>query len=203
MFRQGLRQAIETAGDLKLVVEASDGPKALEAIQRLCPHVAVLDVAMPKLNGFGVAEKLREKGIKTSLIFLTMYDQEDMFNRAMTAGALGYILKESAVEEILTGIRTVAAGKPYLSPSISHLLMKRAAGREAFQKKAPGLADLTPTELRVLKLISQDKTSKEIADAAGVSPRTIETHRTNICSKLNLHGSHSLLRFAFDHRQEL
>src|SRR5262245_34830028 len=97
-FRQGLRQAIETAGDLRLVGEAADGPAALEAIQRARPDVAVLDVAMPKLNGFAVAEKLRERGVDAGVLFLTMYDQEDMFNRAMNVGALGYVLKESAVQ---------------------------------------------------------------------------------------------------------
>lgn len=202
-FRQGLRPGIEAAPDLKLVGEAGDGPGALDGILATRPDVVALDVAMPRLNGFGVAERLREKKFAGGIIFLTMYDQEDMFNRAMNAGALGYILKDSAVEEIIDGIRAVAKGRHYLSPSISHFLMRRATGREALAKTTPGLADLTPTELKVLKMISEDKTSKEIADQAGVSHRTIETHRANISAKLNLHGSHSLLRFAFDHRDEL
>jgi DNA-binding NarL/FixJ family response regulator len=203
LFRDGLRQALLAAPEIKLVAEAANGPEAFRAIREHLPDVAVLDIGMPGLNGFGVVQQIREKRLNPGIIFLTMYNQEDMFNQAFNAGSLGYILKDSAVSDIIQAIRSVAAGKHYLSPSISHYLARRISGRTTLHNHVPGLADLTPAEVRVCKLIAEDKTSKEIAELLEISFRTVETHRANICAKLNLHGSHSLLRFAFDHRDLL
>jgi DNA-binding NarL/FixJ family response regulator len=158
---------------------------------------------MPIVSGLQVARSLQKLKLPVSVIFITMHNEEDMFNKAMDAGAKGYVLKESAVSDILSSIRTVAKGNYYLSPAISHFLINRSARKGVLAERRPGLEDLTPQERRVLKMIAEDRTSKEIAELLGVSYRTIETHRTNICNKLNLHGSHSLLRFAFDHRAEL
>jgi DNA-binding NarL/FixJ family response regulator len=203
LFRSGLRQAIEAGADLEIVAEAVDGAGALAAIRKERPDVAVLDVAMPKLNGFRVAQHVNDEKLPVRILFLTMYDEEDMFNEAMNCGALGYVLKETAINDILSAIRSVAAGKHYLSPSISQFLMRRLSGRESLRQRLPGINDLTEAERRVVRLIAEDKTSKEIASVLDISFRTVETHRANICAKLDLRGSHSLLRFAFDHRQEL
>jgi DNA-binding NarL/FixJ family response regulator len=201
LFRDGLKQALVAAPDLKLVAEVSDGQSALKSLSEEKPQVAVLDIGMPGLNGLAVARQAREKGLQVGIIFLTMYNQEDMFNQALSAGALGYVLKESAVNEIILAIRSVAAGRHYLSPAISHFLIRRLSGRETLRNRVRGLADLTGAEARILKLIAEDKTSKEIAEVLGITFRTVETHRANISTKLDLHGSHSLLRFAFDHRE--
>ena len=198
-FRDGLRAAITVVPDLHLVGEAGDGETALRLIGQLQPDVAVLDITMPRLSGLQVARQLQRRGASVSIVFLTMHNEQDMFDKAMDLGAKGYVLKESAVTDIVDGIRTVAAGRHYLSPGISHYLVQRAQGQESFRKNQPGLDSLTPAERRVLKLISKDRTTKEIADELEVSARTIEAHRQNICNKL----SHSLLRFAFDHREEL
>jgi DNA-binding NarL/FixJ family response regulator len=203
-FRDGLRAAILGVAELQLVGEAADGDTALQLIRDLQPDVAVLDIAMPKLSGLQVARQLQQRGTPLAhIVFLTMHNERDMFDKAMDAGAKGYVLKESAVTDIVESIRTVATGRHYLSPGISHYLVQRAEYQETFRKTQSGLDSLTSAERRVLKLISLDRTSKEIADELGVSPRTIEAHRQNICNKLDLHGSHSLLRFAFDHRKEL
>jgi DNA-binding NarL/FixJ family response regulator len=202
-FRDGLRAAITVMPDLQLVGEASEGETALRLIGELGPDIAVLDITMPKLSGLQVARQLQRQRSPVSVIFLTMHNQQDMFEKAMDVGAKGYVLKESAVSDIVESIRTVAAGRHYLSPGISHYLVQRADRRESFRKNQPALDSLTPAERRVLKLISENRTTKEIADDLGLSPRTIEAHRQNICNKLALHGSHSLLRFAFDHREEL
>jgi len=203
VFRDGLRQAIIADSTMQIVGEASDGETALKLIEQLKPHIVVLDIAMPKVSGLQVARSLQKSKLPVSVIFITMYNEEDMFNKAMDAGARGYVLKESAVSDILSSIRTVAKGNYYLSPAISHFLIHRSTRKDVLAEHRPGLEDLTPQERRVLKMIAEDHTSKEIAELLGVSYRTIETHRTNICNKLNLHGSHSLLRFAFDHRAEL
>jgi DNA-binding NarL/FixJ family response regulator len=202
-FRDGLRAAIAAASDLVLVGEATDGEMALRLIGELKPDVAVLDITMPKLSGLQAARQLQRQSSPVGVVFLTMHNEQDMFDKAMEAGALGYVLKESAVSDIVDSIRAAAAGRHYLSPGISHHLVTRTQRQESLRKTQVGLDSLTAAERRVLKLISQDKTSKEIAAEVGVSPRTIEAHRQNICDKLDLHGSHSLLRFAFDHRNEL
>jgi DNA-binding NarL/FixJ family response regulator len=126
-----------------------------------------------------------------------------MFNEAMDLGVLGYVLKDSAADDILHCIRAVADGRHYLSPAVSGFLVNRHTRAESLRRAKPGLADLTPAELRILRLIARNKTSKEIADELELSTRTVDNHRFNICTKLELHGVHSLVKFAFDHKSEL
>lgn len=203
VFRQGLRQVVELEHGIKIVGEAGDGASALRMIQELAPDVAVLDINMPQLKGFDVAREIRQQSLAVRIIFLTMYDDERMFNEALNVGALGYLLKDSAISDIVGGIRAVAAGQHFISPSISGYLFKRAARGAALSEQTPSLGDLTPTELRILKLIAEYKTSKEIAAELFISYRTVENHRTSICHKLNIHGSNALIKFALEHKYEL
>jgi len=121
----------------------------------------------------------------------------------MNAGASAYVLKDSAVNDILAAIHTVAEGKSYISPVLSDHLIKRSARTRQFLHHNPSVEDLTTAELRVLRLVAENKTSKEIADILSLSYKTVENHRTNISSKLNLHGSHSLLKFAIENKDAL
>ena len=132
-----------------------------------------------------------------------MHKEEDMINRALDFGAHGFVLKENAVEDIIEAIVTVAKGESYLSPSVSGFLIKRRNRAEALAQKKPGLDDLTKAERRILKLVADKKTSKEIAAELFISPRTVEAHRANISDKLELSGSHSLLQFALENRSAL
>ena len=203
LVRDGLRRALEATANLKLVAEAGDGQTALDRILALKPDVAVLDIDMPALDGFAVARTLREKGSTTALIFLTIHRDEDFFNEALDLGAQGYVLKDSAATDIVTGIKAVTAGEHFTSPAMTSYLINRTRRAADFRRRKPSLNDLTPTERRVLQLIADYKTSKEIADELGVSYRTVETHRANICQKLELKGSHSLMKFALSHKAEL
>jgi DNA-binding NarL/FixJ family response regulator len=203
LLRTGLRQVIETDPRLQVVAEASDGAIALERLLELRPEVAVLDIEMPQLTGFALLREMRARRLTTAVVFLTMYRDEEMFNEALDLGALGYVLKDSATTDIVGAILAAAAGQPYISPAISALLIRRATRTTTLLQQYPSLNDLTPTERRVLRLIGENKTSKEIAGELFISYRTVENHRANICQKLNLKGSHSLLKFAFDHKSEL
>jgi DNA-binding NarL/FixJ family response regulator len=203
VFRQGLRQIIEIEHGINVVGEARDGAVALSMIEELKPDVAVLDINMPNMKGFDVARKIRHQGLKTAIIFLTMYDDERMFNEALNVGALGYLLKDSAITDIAESVRAVAAGQHFISPAISRYLINRSSRSTALSEKTPSLNDLTPSELRVLKLISENKTSKEIAAQLFISYRTVENHRSNICQKLGIHGSNSLIKFALEHKFDL
>jgi DNA-binding NarL/FixJ family response regulator len=203
MFRGGLRQVIESQPDLQVVHETGDGADALLAVRQLKPQVAILDLDMPKLSGLELMAAIQRERLPARVIILTMYREEDMFNEAMDLGVLGYVLKDSAADDILHCIRAVADGRHYLSPAVSGFLVNRHTRAESLRRAKPGLADLTPAELRILRLIARNKTSKEIADELELSTRTVDNHRFNICTKLELHGVHSLVKFAFDHKSEL
>jgi len=203
IFRRGLIEALQSDGDLRIVGEVGDGQAALAAIEKLRPDVALLDIHMPKSDGVAVARALRNKDLPTRLIFLTMHDDEETFQEAMDLGIKGYVLKESAVLDVINCVRAVAAGQHFISPSISGYLVRQREAGQKLRERVPGLDSLRPAEHRILKLISEDHTSKEIADRLGISPRTVETHRLHICEKLNLHGAHSLLKFAYDNKGKL
>jgi DNA-binding NarL/FixJ family response regulator len=203
LVRDGLRRAIESTANLKVVAEAGDGQTALERILSLNPNVAVLDIDMPVMDGFEVARALRAQEHSTAIIFLTIHREEDFFNEALDIGARGYVLKDSAATDIVTGIKAVATGEHFTSPAMTTYLVNRTRRASQLRQSKPTLNDLTPTERRVLQLIADYKTSKEIAETLGVSPRTVETHRANICAKLEIRGSHSLMKFALSHKSEL
>ncbi len=198
IVRQGLRLVIERDADLQIVAEAGNGRETLDRIEQYQPQVVVLDVDMPIVDGFQVAEILREQRPKIPIIFLTVHREESFMKKALDLGAKGYVLKDSAVTDIVSGIKAVLLGQTYISPAlVSYFVNRRPASSPI------GLASLTPAERRVLRMIAQYKTTKEIADTLFVSVRTIESHRTNICHKLNLRGSHSLMRFALTHLPEI
>jgi DNA-binding NarL/FixJ family response regulator len=203
LFRQGLRQVVEGDARFELVAEAGDGETAVRLIQEKKPDVAVLDVNLPGLSGLEIARKLQTKRLPTRVIILTMYKEEETFNRALDIGVKGFVLKENAVEDILTALAAVARGEHYLSPSISGYLVRRHNRAESLATQKPGLDDLTKAERRILKLIAEKKTSRQIAAELFISTRTVEAHRANICEKLDLHGSHSLLQFALENRSAI
>ena len=203
IFRRGLRQIIETASQLRVVGEAADGEQALQWLQGERVDVAILDLTMQVKDGFAVARGVRDQRLPVALVLLTMHKDEHYLNAALDLGVQGYVLKDSAATEIIDCIHAVAAGHEYVSPALSSSLIRRSRGAAALAEQKPALSELTATERRVLKLIAEGQTSREIATALHIGVRTVEHHRNNIALKLELHGSHALLKFAVQHRSEL
>ncbi len=203
IFREGLRQVINRDPSIRVVAEAADGTEGLRLALQMRPHVAVLDIDLPGMNGLDVAGEITDSQLPIGLIILTMHREENMVNAAMDRGVKGYVLKENAPGDLVACIKAVAAGQYYLTASISGYLVRRNARAAELRNKVPSLSDLSPMERRILKMIGENKSSKEIAEVLFISPRTVGTHRTNISSKLGLHGSHALIQFAIEHRSEL
>ena len=203
VFRRGLSMIINSDKQLNIVAEAGDGAQAIELINKLEPDVAVLDVNMPDMTGFDVARELKKFNLATGIIFLTMHKDEGLFNTAMDLGAKGYLLKESAIDDIVAGIKAVAAGENFISAPLTTFLFNRSRRNASLAKEKPTINDLTSTEHRILKLISEDKTSREIADLLYISIRTVERHRQNVCNKLEIHGSNALIKFAIANKEQL
>ena len=201
IFRAGLREVLEKQSDFRVVAECGDGEEALAAIEREHPEVALLDVTMPKHDGLAVVKSLREKGDATAIVLLTMHARDDLLREAFSQGVRGYVVKEAAVLEVVLAIREVLAGRPFISSSLSATLLTGADAPDP--GVPPELRQLTPAEMRVLRLIAEFKSSKEIAEELGVHYRTVENHRTSIAGKLGLVGSHALSRYAALHRDRL
>jgi DNA-binding NarL/FixJ family response regulator len=203
LMRQGLRQVIETEPHLKIVGEAVNGSEALLMIEQLQPDAAILDVDMPHQDGFQVARALAAKNNPAAIIFLTIHSEEEMFHAALDLGAKGYVLKDSAIDDIVTAIDEAVAGRAFTSLPMTTYFTRRQNYEQVPDEQRLGLSQLTPTESRILKLLADYKTNKDIAGELSVSPRTVETHRARICQKLNLQGSHALMKFAVQYKSVL
>lgn len=201
VFQRGLREIIETDSCLRVVASVGDGEAALVELRRLSPQVAVLDVDMPKRDGLAVVKAIKAENLPCKVVLLTMYKEERFLNAALDAGVLGYVVKDSAIEEIAKAIHAAARGENFVSPTLANLLYKRLQ-RNANQKLSP-LDSLTTSERRVLKLVAESKASKQIADELFISVRTVENHRANICAKLGLEGKNALLSYALTNRTSL
>lgn len=203
IYREGLRHMLAKDPAIQLLHETGEGTEALAEARRLMPDVVLLDIHLPGLDGLEIARIRQREQLPFQIVFLTMHSEEGIFHEAVDLGVKGYVLKESAATDILKAIHAVAKGNSFISPELSDLLLNRRTATRSLKERQPGLDDLTAAERRVLKLIASDRTTKEIADDLDLSPRTVDCHRTNICSKLGLRGSHSLLKFAFENKSKL
>lgn len=198
VFRKGLTDVLRADASLDVVAEAGDGEAALALLRRQRPRVAVLDIDMPKASGLAVAEAARREQLETAIVILTMHNDAAMFLRAIDLGVKGYVLKDSAVTDIVACLHLVAAGRAYISPALSSELLDRHTTARSPEMLA--LEQLTPAEQRVLRLIAQGQTSAGIAAALGIAEKTVENHRLHICGKLGLRGPQALLRFALERK---
>jgi DNA-binding NarL/FixJ family response regulator len=200
LMRNGIKSVLEFEPSFKVVCEAKDGEEAIKLLSEKNFDIVTLDVEMPKINGLEIARRMIKERIATKIIFLTMHKDEDMFNQALDIGAMGYVLKENAIDDIVECVKMVTKGRYYISPTISQYLMNREKRIKDLADSAPSINNLTKTERIILRLIADDKTTRQIADELHVSYKTVENHRNNISKKLNLQGSHSLIKFAINNK---
>jgi two-component system, NarL family, response regulator NreC len=196
VMRAGLRALLERQPNLEVVGEAGDGRQTVELASLHVPDVAVMDIAMPNLNGVEATRRLVSKQPTISVVILSMYSDESYVMRALEAGARAYLLKDSAVTDLIRAIEAVSQGKSFFSPKISRILAEEYV--RALKQK--GVADsyelLTPREREILQLLAEGKTNKEVATSLNISVYTAETHRGNILQKLNLHSTAELVLYA-------
>ena len=200
IMRHGLRLVLERQPDFAVVGEANNGREAIDIVVRENPDVAVMDIAMPLLNGIEATKRIAEERVKTAVVILSMHSDESYILKALRAGARGYLLKDSAEIDLIQAIRAVSAGKAFFSPAVSSVL----ADDYLRQIQQQGVEDpyelLTARERELLQLIVELKSTKDIAGLLGISPRTIDTHRGNLMQKLNVHSIPELILYAMRKR---
>ncbi|GAB4181704.1 MAG: response regulator transcription factor [Rhodocyclaceae bacterium] len=194
LMRAGLRLLLREAGGIEIAGEAGDGRAAILAAQRLRPDVVIMDVAMPGMNGIEAIRRIRDLVPGTRLVALSMYSGTEHVAAALRAGACGYLVKDSLPEELEMAVRGAASGRSYLGPSISAEEVARML--ERLGKEGSALDVLTPRQREVLQGIAEGETTKQIAFRLGVSPKTVETHRAMLMSRLGIREVAGLVRYA-------
>jgi two-component system, NarL family, response regulator NreC len=195
VVRKGLRLLLESAG-MTVVADAADGRATVSLCEQHSPDVVVMDVAMPTLNGIEAARQISAKMPQTAIVFLSMHSDEGYVLRALKAGARAYLLKDSAEQDLIHAIEAVSEGKAFFSPAISKMLVEDYV-RQMQERKIEDSYDLLTTrEREVLQLLAEGKGNKEVANVLNLSLYTVETHRSNIFQKLNLHSGAELILYA-------
>jgi DNA-binding NarL/FixJ family response regulator len=196
IVRKGLRFLLERQEDMEVIGEAADGREAVHLAGQLHPSVVVMDIAMPQLNGIDAAAQILRSSPDTRVIILSMYADEEFLVRALTTGIRGYLLKDSAENDLVRAVRAAASGRCFFSPAIAQAL----AEDYVRQLQHKGLQDsyelLTQREKEILQLLAEGRSNKEVATVLNVSPYTVETHRTHLMQKLNLHNTAEIVLYA-------
>jgi two-component system response regulator NreC len=196
VLRAGLRALLKTEPDLDVIGEASGGYQALVLAARLQPDVVLLDISMPDLDGLEVTRQLAQEQPQVRVLLLTIHEDEAILREAIRAGAAGYIVKRAVESELINAIRSTAAGDMYIHPTLARTLLEDIA-RPPAAGSAPG--NLTAREREVLRAIAQGYTNRQIAECLHLSVRTVETHRANLRSKLDIRSRAGLVRYAAEH----
>ena len=196
VVRKGLRLLLESNDGMVVVADAADGREAVALAERHSPDVVVMDVAMPGLNGIEAARQITSKLPGTAVVFLSMHSDESYVLKALKAGARGYLLKDSAEYDLINAVKAVSEGKAFFSPAISKMLMDDYMRQMRERAVEDSFDLLTTREREVLQLLAEGKNNKEVASILGLSLYTVETHRSNIFQKLNLHSGAELILYA-------
>ena len=198
VLRAGLNMLLNAQSDMEVVGEASNGEEAIAKTRELKPDVLLLDITMPGLSGIDVIRKLKAEGTTTAILVLTMHEDEGYFRETLSSGALGYIPKKAADDELISAIRVVNSGQVFLYPSLTKNLVKELIYSGAFNKEAEtdNYARLSRREREVLQLVAQGYTNQQMADRLFLSVKTIETYKTRVMEKLDLHSRVELVRYA-------
>ena len=197
IVREGLRRIVEESGDLEVVAEAADGREALKQVAELAPDVAVVDISMPGIDGLEVVSRLKDTHPGLPVLILTMHEEAQYIVRAIEAGAMGYLTKQSAPEQLVTAIRRVYSGQRYITDEATEALALRIA--RGTRDKTP-LDSLSMRELQVLRRLAMGHTNREIAQAYSLSIKTVDTYRARLLKKLDLRNNAELIRFALQNR---
>ena len=203
IVREGLINIVSEDDAFTVVGNCGDGAKVISLIIDTEPDIVVLDISLPNKNGLQIVRELNEKKLPAEIIILTMYKEEEYFEEAMDLGVKGYLLKENALKELINCLHRVVDGKHYICSEFSDVLIERRDIVKSFHSVTPGLESLSEAEKKILKLISQNLTSKQIADKLFLSIRTVQNHRNNIGQKLGFSGYNKLLQFALEKKQYL
>lgn len=205
LVRSGLVKLLETYKDLVVIGEAGDGLEAVEKTKRLKPDVLVIDLSMPKLSGIDATKIIRKECPTVRVLVLTMHQNEEYVYQIFKSGAGGYILKEAGKDELANAIRTVARGEKFVSSRVSEIMVDGFIRKTGVRSgdlsngSGPDEVTLTKREKEILSLIADGLNNHEISDKLFISPRTVETHRTNIMQKLDIHDIGNLVKFAIEH----
>ena len=196
IVRKGLRLLLESQAEFEVLADAADGREAVALAERHAPDVVVMDVAMPGLNGIEAARQIAAKLPETAVVFLSMHSDESYVLRSLKAGARAYLLKDSAEYDLINAVKAVSEGKAFFSPAISKMLVEDYM-RQMQERDVEDSYDLLTTrEREVLQLLAEGKNNKEVAGLLNLSLYTVETHRSNIFQKLNLHSGAELILYA-------
>lgn len=196
ILRKGLRLLLEREPDFSIVAEANNGREAISSVASCHPDVVIMDIAMPVMNGIEAAQRICQEHPRTAIIILSAHSDEGYVMRALQAGARGYLLKDSADNDLCQAVRAVLAGKSYFSPAVSRILADDYL-RKLRQQTAQDPYDLlTPREREILQLVAELKPTLQIAELLGLSPHTVDTHRSNMMQKLKLHSVPEVILYA-------
>ena len=204
IFRMGLKDILHRVFPKAKIYECHNGTEAFEGILKYDPEISILDINMPEMNGLDVCKQVLKQKPNARIIILTMYSEKEMIKNAMLSGAMGYILKDNAVDEITDCVQTVLAGDKYMGIAMQPHHKELSVEDKKKKQLLDGLKALSHAELKTLKLVSQNKTSKEISELLFLSEKTIENYRSRICKKLNLDArNNSLLMWVMEHKSIL
>jgi len=196
VVRKGLRLLLETQPGFSVIADAADGREAVAMAEKLAPDVVVMDVAMPTLNGIEAARQITARQPQTAVVFLSMHSDEAYVLKALKAGARAYLLKDSAEYDLINAVKAVSEGKAFFSPAISKMLVEDYMRQMRERAVEDSYELLTTREREVLQLLAEGKNNKEVANVLNLSLYTVETHRSNIFQKLNLHSGAELILYA-------
>lgn len=198
ILREGLRALLISDPEFDVVGEAEDGLEAIKSVQQLKPDLVIMDLSMPKMNGVGAIKEIKRAVPETKIVVLTVHRNEEYILASFQAGSDGYVLKYASHEELVSAIRTVLKGQPYLSPAISAVVLKAFLDGQKGDSCQSPCSTLTSREMEVLKLIAEGYRNKQTADLLGISVKTVERHRANLMKKLDLHSGAALTAFALE-----
>ena len=196
LMRQGLKSLIQAEAGMEIVGEADNGTEVVALATKLRPHIVIMDIAMPDLNGIEATRQIINANPQTKVIALSGHDSTQFVREMLSAGASAYLLKKRAYEELIQAIREVMNGKKFLSPDVAQGVMDAYVKLSSLRDEKPAFVILTEREREVLQRLAEGSATKETADALNVSVKTVETHRRNIMEKLNLHSIAELTKYA-------